>query len=68
MEVNVDTPAHEKPPKGRRKGKKDDLDDGAKKRRCISSACVPCRKRKSKVRFGLYSPLSAYSNFPLVPK
>ncbi|KAF2188288.1 hypothetical protein K469DRAFT_748615 [Zopfia rhizophila CBS 207.26] len=37
----------EGPTKGRRKGKKDG-DDGAKKRRCISSACVPCRKRKSK--------------------
>jgi hypothetical protein len=36
--------------KGRRKGKKEG-DDGAKKRRCISSACVPCRKRKSKVCF-----------------
>jgi hypothetical protein len=37
-------------PKGRRRGKKDSGDDGLKKRRCISSACVPCRKRKSKVR------------------
>ncbi|KAF2873729.1 fungal-specific transcription factor domain-containing protein [Massariosphaeria phaeospora] len=43
------------PAKGRRKGKKDkDGSDGAddgsssKKRRCISSACVPCRRRKSK--------------------
>ncbi|KAF2009922.1 hypothetical protein BU24DRAFT_436817 [Aaosphaeria arxii CBS 175.79] len=36
-------------PKPRRKGKKDVLnDEGSKKRRCISSACVPCRKRKSK--------------------
>lgn len=35
-------------PKGRRKGKKNSGDDGSKKRRCISSACVPCRKRKSK--------------------
>ncbi|CAI6332507.1 unnamed protein product [Periconia digitata] len=35
------------PAKGRRKGKKDS-DDAGKKRRCISSACVPCRKRKSK--------------------
>ncbi|KAF2645628.1 pathway-specific nitrogen regulator, partial [Massarina eburnea CBS 473.64] len=35
------------PAKGRRKGKKE-VDEGAKKRRCISSACVPCRKRKSK--------------------
>ncbi|OCL08695.1 hypothetical protein AOQ84DRAFT_250760, partial [Glonium stellatum] len=34
--------------KARRKGKKDSGDDGSKKRRCISSACVPCRKRKSK--------------------
>ncbi|KAF2121510.1 pathway-specific nitrogen regulator [Lophiotrema nucula] len=35
--------------KGRRRGKKDaPNDDGGKKRRCISSACVPCRKRKSK--------------------
>ncbi|KAF1992921.1 pathway-specific nitrogen regulator [Amniculicola lignicola CBS 123094] len=37
---------NETPPKSRRKGKKDD--DSNKKRRCISSACVPCRKRKSK--------------------
>ena len=38
--------------KGRRKSKKDATasDDQTKKRRCISSACVPCRKRKSKVR------------------
>ena len=43
--------AQENPLKGRRKGKKEGAnDDGAKKRRCISSACVPCRKRKSKVR------------------
>ncbi|OCK77546.1 hypothetical protein K432DRAFT_427930 [Lepidopterella palustris CBS 459.81] len=34
--------------KGRRKGKKDGSDDASKKRKCISSACVPCRKRKSK--------------------
>ncbi|KAF1948371.1 pathway-specific nitrogen regulator [Byssothecium circinans] len=34
-------------PKGRRKSRKEG-EDGAKKRRCISSACVPCRKRKSK--------------------
>ena len=43
---NVGTSA----PKGRRRGKKGSGDDGSKKRRCISSACVPCRKRKSKVR------------------
>lgn len=36
------------PAKGRRKSKKDGEEAG-KKRRCISSACVPCRKRKSKV-------------------
>ncbi|KAJ4351529.1 uncharacterized protein N0V89_006872 [Didymosphaeria variabile] len=36
--------------KGRRRSKKDQAnDDNNKKRRCISSACVPCRKRKSKV-------------------
>jgi hypothetical protein len=37
--------------KGRRKGKNEGADDdnNSKKRRCISSACVPCRKRKSKV-------------------
>ncbi|KAF2708761.1 hypothetical protein K504DRAFT_467991 [Pleomassaria siparia CBS 279.74] len=35
--------------KARRKSKKDiAVDDSSKKRRCISSACVPCRKRKSK--------------------
>lgn len=41
---------HDSPAKPRRKGKKDATanDDSAKKRRCISSACVPCRKRKSK--------------------
>lgn len=51
MEANIGLPPPDKPAKGRRKGKKDDReDDGAKKRRCISSACVPCRKRKSKVR------------------
>jgi hypothetical protein len=36
--------------KSRKKSKKDPQDEGSKKRRCISSACVPCRKRKSKVR------------------
>ena len=46
----------------RRKGRKPDSDSihDAKKRRCISSACAPCRKRKSKVRgcslhFSLYN-------------
>ncbi|KAJ6274679.1 dna repair protein rad5 [Bipolaris maydis] len=39
----TDTPAK----KGRR-GKRDAGNDDSKKRRCISSACVPCRKRKSK--------------------
>ncbi|KAL5399977.1 hypothetical protein PMIN03_012588 [Paraphaeosphaeria minitans] len=35
--------------KGRRRSHKDaSHDDSNKKRRCISSACVPCRKRKSK--------------------
>ncbi|KAH7395153.1 fungal-specific transcription factor domain-containing protein [Phaeosphaeria sp. MPI-PUGE-AT-0046c] len=36
------------PAKKARRGKKDGSGDDAKKRRCISSACVPCRKRKSK--------------------
>ncbi|KAJ4301537.1 hypothetical protein N0V90_003630 [Kalmusia sp. IMI 367209] len=46
----LDTTAQgDAPAKGRRKTKKDSAnEDGAKKRRCISSACVPCRKRKSK--------------------
>ena len=35
--------------KGRRGKKSTDEDEASKKRRCISSACVPCRKRKSKV-------------------
>jgi hypothetical protein len=36
--------------KGRRRAHRDAASDAAgKKRRCISSACVPCRKRKSKV-------------------
>jgi hypothetical protein len=44
-------PGDDHPLKGRRKGKKEGAhDDSNKKRRCISSACVPCRKRKSKVR------------------
>ncbi|KAF1927913.1 pathway-specific nitrogen regulator [Didymella exigua CBS 183.55] len=34
--------------KGRRAKKKGDEDEASNKRRCISSACVPCRKRKSK--------------------
>ena len=47
----MDTSTHDDaPPKARRKTKKDGSgDDAGKKRRCISSACVPCRKRKSKV-------------------
>jgi hypothetical protein len=36
--------------KGRRSKRDDGHGDDGKKRRCISSACVPCRKRKSKVR------------------
>ncbi|KAJ4397932.1 Nitrogen assimilation transcription factor nit-4 [Didymella pomorum] len=37
------------PPKKGRRGKKNaEEDEASKKRRCISSACVPCRKRKSK--------------------
>ncbi|KAF2273007.1 uncharacterized protein EI97DRAFT_436441 [Westerdykella ornata] len=52
MEASIDLPARDTPPKGRRKAKNNDRDgiqdDGSKKRRCISSACVPCRKRKSK--------------------
>lgn len=36
--------------KGRRSKKSAEEDEASKKRRCISSACVPCRKRKSKVR------------------
>lgn len=36
--------------KGRRAKRSEANDDSSKKRRCISSACVPCRKRKSKVR------------------
>ena len=35
--------------KGRRGKKSADEDEAGRKRRCISSACVPCRKRKSKV-------------------
>lgn len=35
--------------KGRRGKKSAEDDEASSKRRCISSACVPCRKRKSKV-------------------
>jgi hypothetical protein len=40
------------PAKKGRRSKRDGngTGDDGKKRRCISSACVPCRKRKSKVR------------------
>lgn len=38
------------PAKKGRRGKRDAAGDDGRKRRCISSACVPCRKRKSKVR------------------
>ncbi|USP76035.1 hypothetical protein yc1106_03309 [Curvularia clavata] len=40
--------ASETPAKKGRRGKRDAGGDDSKKRRCISSACVPCRKRKSK--------------------
>ncbi|KAF2451687.1 hypothetical protein P171DRAFT_426166 [Karstenula rhodostoma CBS 690.94] len=44
--MDDDTPPADK---GRRRSKKDAAnEDSNKKRRCISSACVPCRKRKSK--------------------
>ncbi|KAF1362927.1 hypothetical protein EJ07DRAFT_105100 [Lizonia empirigonia] len=52
MEATGDAPANAPtgPPakKGRRGKKSGDEDEVSKKRRCISSACVPCRKRKSK--------------------
>lgn len=41
--------ASETPAKKGRRGKRDAGGEDSKKRRCISSACVPCRKRKSKV-------------------
>lgn len=44
------TQANQPPAKKGRRGKKNaEEDEASKKRRCISSACVPCRKRKSKV-------------------
>ena len=43
-------PAPDAPAKKGRRSKRDGNGDDGKKRRCISSACVPCRKRKSKVR------------------
>jgi hypothetical protein len=64
MDANIDPLAPEKPLKGRRKAKKDERDgggdEGSKKRRCISSACVPCRKRKSKVRYLCCPHICAY--------
>ncbi|KAF1839468.1 hypothetical protein BDW02DRAFT_486967 [Decorospora gaudefroyi] len=53
MENNRSAEAHahassETPAKKARRGKRDAGSEEAKKRRCISSACVPCRKRKSK--------------------
>ncbi|CAN9196688.1 unnamed protein product [Alternaria alternata] len=41
-------PTSDAPAKKGRRGKRDAGSDDPKKRRCISSACVPCRKRKSK--------------------
>ncbi|KAF2755337.1 hypothetical protein EJ05DRAFT_488121 [Pseudovirgaria hyperparasitica] len=51
LDLSADTPQPDEQTKqGRPKGsrKKDLNDEANKKRRCISSACVPCRKRKSK--------------------
>ncbi|KAF2816292.1 uncharacterized protein BDZ99DRAFT_377411 [Mytilinidion resinicola] len=48
LEATDSQPSADGAQKARRKGKKDLLVEGSKKRRCISSACVPCRKRKSK--------------------
>jgi hypothetical protein len=45
-------PTSDAPAKKGRRGKRDAGSDDPKKRRCISSACVPCRKRKSKVCLG----------------
>ena len=73
--------AHPAPAKKGRRGKKSvDEDEASKKRRCISSACVPCRRRKSKVRYVtdrrarelfLRGLLRAYTNatprYPSVP-
>ncbi|KAI8942434.1 Nitrogen assimilation transcription factor nit-4 [Plenodomus lindquistii] len=41
-------PSADAPAKKGRRGKRSAESEEAKKRRCISSACVPCRKRKSK--------------------
>ncbi|KAL6161627.1 Nitrogen assimilation transcription factor nit-4 [Exserohilum turcicum] len=41
-------PPCDTPPRKGRRGKREAGSDDSKKRRCISSACVPCRKRKSK--------------------
>jgi hypothetical protein len=50
MENNTPDHPPETPAKKGRRSKRDGNGDDGKKRRCISSACVPCRKRKSKVR------------------
>jgi hypothetical protein len=50
MDTNAADQPADAPAKNRRRSKKDGNSDDGKKRRCISSACVPCRKRKSKVR------------------
>lgn len=52
MENNTTAEAHptsDTPNKKGRRSKRDAGSEDSKKRRCISSACVPCRKRKSKV-------------------
>jgi hypothetical protein len=50
MEHAVTEYAQYAPSKKGRRSKRDGNSEDGKKRRCISSACVPCRKRKSKVR------------------
>jgi len=50
MDINAGEVALDAPAKKGRRSKKDGNGEDGKKRRCISSACVPCRKRKSKVR------------------
>jgi hypothetical protein len=50
MENQSNSATDDAPAKKGRRSKKDGQGDDGKKRRCISSACVPCRKRKSKVR------------------
>ena len=55
-------------PHSRDNDSKDSPGSASAKRRCVSTACIACRRRKSKVRLLAFSPPAGidYSYLPIV--